>query len=464
MRKATVLAFDFGASSGRAIKGIYEDGHLTYEECHRFENNMVKKDGHLYWDFDHLRHNIDLGIQKAGAFDSLSFDTWGVDYGLLDTSGALLSCPMHYRDSRTDGMVEGVLQHLTKEELYRHTGNQVMQINTLFQLLADGGREEASTLLFMPDLFAYLLCGSMFAEVSIASTSQMLDPTTGQWSDHVLARLGLSQDLLPPLVKSGTVVGQLSGGEKVIAGASHDTQCAITALPNTDPNTIFLSCGTWSLLGCELDAPILTPESLAQNFSNEIGANGKINYLKNITGLWLVQECRRNLMARGQVYSYAQLELEARQAREMTSIINPDLPQFQQEGHIPEKIMAFCSETGQEVPQTTGELIACIYRSLATTYHDAICGLSEMTGKAFSSISLLGGGVQAELLCQVTADICQLPVQAGPVEATALGNMLIQLVALGAISSIDEGRILLGKTEKIARYLPRRDESPRCNL
>ena len=292
-----VLAFDFGASSGRAILGEYEEGRLTYKEVHRFDNNPREWDGHFRWNFADLMANVRLGIEKAGAFDSIAFDTWGVDFGLLDEEGNLLEDPVHYRDSRTDGMTEQAKKILPAADLYAATGCQIMGINTLFQLMAVQKQQpklwaKAWQLLFMPDLFAYALCGARACETTIASTSQMLDARTGRWSKTVLDAFSVPESLFAPAVPSGTVVGEYKGA-KVIAAAGHDTQCAVAALPAPQPGAAFLSCGTWSLLGCELDEPILTEESRTLALSNERGANGKVNYLKNIIGLWLIQESRR---------------------------------------------------------------------------------------------------------------------------------------------------------------------------
>ncbi len=288
-----VLAFDFGASSGRAILAEYQDGRLTYKEVHRFENCPREQDGHFRWDFADLMANVRLGIEKAGPFDSIGFDTWGVDFGLLDEQGQLLGDPVHYRDSRTEGMVEKALQTMPAAALYAATGSQIMGINTLFQLLAVKESDpeiwdKAKRLLFMPDLFAHALCGSDACETTIASTSQMLDANTRNWSKEVLDAFAIPENLFAPRVDSGAVVGEYKGA-KVIAVAGHDTQCAVAAMPAPEENAAFLSCGTWSLLGCELDAPVLTEQSRLLALSNEQGANGKVNYLKNIIGLWLIQ-------------------------------------------------------------------------------------------------------------------------------------------------------------------------------
>lgn len=462
MSRYTVLAFDLGASSGRAIKALYQENMLTYEEVYRFENNPVTKDGTLYWDFNALEAHIRTGIEKAGDFDSVGFDTWGVDFGLLDENGELLDLPVHYRDTRTAGMPEKLFAQMDQEKLYKNTGNQIMAINTLFQLMALKEKQpellsKAKSLLFMPDLLAYRLTENPCCEMSIASTSQMLDPVSRTWSDEVLDVCGIDKSILLPPVPSGTVTGTFKGA-KVIAVAGHDTQCAVAAVPTTGKDVAFLSCGTWSLLGAELDAPVLTKESLELELSNEIGANGKVNYLKNIIGLWLVQESRRQYRRQGQSYSFSQLEQLALAAEPLKCFIDPDAPEFGVPGDIPELVRDFCRRTGQYVPKSPGEIVRCINESLALKYRYVVDQLQCATGKRFEALHMLGGGIQSGLLCQLTANSCQIPVIAGPVEATALGNIMIQLTVLGALKDIDEGRTLIAKNETLKRYSPEQPE------
>ena len=345
-----------------------------------------------------------------------------------------------------------------RDRLYAATGSQIMPINTLFQLLAVKESDpetwsRAKRLLFMPDLFAHALCGADACETTIASTSQMLDARTGAWSRSVLDTFGIPETLFAPLVKSGTVVGEYRGA-KVVAAAGHDTQCAVAALPAPDKDAAFLSCGTWSLLGCELDAPVLTDESRRLALSNERGANGKVNYLKNIIGLWLIQECRRQWRREGQEYSYAELEQLALAAEPLRSFIDSDAPKFTPPGDIPGRVREFCRRTGQPVPETVGAVMRCIYESLALKYRFALGQLSEATGKRFSALHVLGGGTKDGLLCRMTADCSGLPVLAGPVEATALGNIVLQLIALGELRDVDEGRALIARTEAVKRFEP----------
>ncbi|MGI6256380.1 MAG: rhamnulokinase [Acutalibacter sp.] len=458
-----VLAFDLGASSGRAILGEYDGKRLTYQEIHRFENNPRDSMGHFRWNFEELMKNIRLGVQRAGRCDSLAFDTWGVDFGLLDKDGRLLEDPVHYRDARTEGMVERALESLPADSLYGETGTQIMNINTLFQLLAikeqaPGLWARADRLLFMPDLLAYALCGAQACETTIASTSQLLDPRIQSWSQKILETYGIPQSLFAPLVKSGSVIGEYEG-TKVIAAAGHDTQCAVAALPDPEPNAAFLSCGTWSLLGCELDQPVLTPQSRGLGLSNEVGANGKINYLKNIIGLWLIQESRRQWRREGSEYSYAQLEQLALEAAPLRSFIDPDAPEFTPPGDIPGRVRMYCRRTGQPVPETVGQVMRCIYESLALKYRYALDQLTEVTGKRFSALHILGGGTKDGLLCRMTARCTGIPVIAGPVEATALGNLLIQLTALGELPDLEAGRRMIARSEPLTRYDPQGNEA-----
>ncbi|MFI3170170.1 MAG: rhamnulokinase family protein [Faecalibacterium sp.] len=461
----TVLAFDFGASSGRAIVASYapnEAKPLQYKEVHRFENNPRMMGQNFCWDFDALLSEVKIGIAKAGKFDSIGFDTWGVDFGLLDENGNLLAQPVNYRDARTEGMLEKAFEKISLNRLYAYTGNQVMTINTLFQMLGLENQQpellaKAKKLLFIPDLFAYQLCGNAVCEDSIASTSQMLNPVTKEWSTPVLDTFGISPDLFGERVSSGTVIGTMpceDGTASVISVAGHDTQCAVAALPTNAANVAFLSCGTWSLLGTELEKPLLTEQSNALNLSNEIGANGKINYLKNIIGLWIIQECRRIWTSEGTKYSYSELEQMALEAAPLTSFIDPDAPEFAVPGNMPTLIQEFCRRTNQVVPETVGEITRCIYESLALKYHFAMQQIATITGTPFTALHILGGGTQSKLLCQFTASAIGMPVFAGPIEATALGNIIIQLKALEALPDIATGRTLIAQTEEILLYSP----------
>lgn len=456
-----VLAFDFGASTGRAILAEYKDDKLNYSEVHRFDNNLTKKDGLLCWDFPYLLNEVKKAIDMVKNVDALAFDTWGVDYGMLDKDGNLISLPVCYRDERTKDMPKKVFESISNSKLYELTGNQIMPINTLFQLRSEK-IGNADTFLFMPDLFAYSLCGAKTVEQTIASTSQMLDLKNVKWQNEVFKVTGKNEKLLPTIVKSATAAGEYKG-IKVIKVAGHDTQCAVAAMPASEnENPAFLSCGTWSLIGCENDEPILSEKSMNDELSNELGANGKINYLKNISGLWLIQEIRRNFKSEGKEYSYNDMEQLARKEDAFKFFIDPDDDSFATPGNMPQKICAFCEKTGQGKPESDGAMIRCIYESLAMKYRFAVNQISENTGNKFDVLHLLGGGTKDTFLCQMTADSLNMSVVAGPTEATALGNIILQLIALGDIKDVNEGRELIKSSEKLTTYKPENAQAFEC--
>ena len=450
---STVLAFDFGASTGRAILAEYNGKSLKYREIHRFENVPAYEGERLCWDFPYLLGEVKKAIDMCPKVNSLAFDTWGVDYGLLDENDALMGLPTNYRDTRTNGVPGRIFEKIPPYALYKSTGNQIMPINTLFQLAAEE-KKNAKTLLFMPDLFVWALCGNKSAEKTIASTSQMYDFEKADWNTDVAGLSGMEPNILQKLVNSGVIAGEYRGIQ-VIKVAGHDTQCAIAAMP-ADSNRCpaFLSCGTWSLIGCECEDAVLTEKSMTDELSNELGANGKVNYLKNISGLWLIQEIRRNFKATGKDYSFNDMEQLARAAKPFVSFIDPDAPEFATAGSMPEKIRGFCEKTKQPIPESDGALVRCIYESLAMKYRFAIEQISDNTGKTFDILHLLGGGTKDGFLCQMTANSLGIPVVAGPTEATALGNIMIQLIALGDIKDIDEGRKLIREQENVKEYTP----------
>ncbi len=450
----TVLAFDFGASSGRAIRGCYDGKSISMEEVHRFQNIPVERDGHMFHDIPMFLREIDKALDRAGKVDALAFDTWGVDYGLLNAQGELCALPRHYRDCRTNDILSHAFSCLSPEALYRATGNQIMPINTLFQLLTEENLNEAAQLLFMPDLLGYLLTGERVCEMSIASTSQMLDLEKGSWSDEVLAAFSVPKRLFAPLRQAPARLGTYRGVD-VITVAGHDTQCAVAAMPCAEEHAAFLSCGTWSLLGCELDHPILGEGSHACALSNELGANGKINYLKYISGLWLLQRLRRELAADAQSYSFNALEALARKSEPFRSFVDPDDPGLAAPGRLQTQIAAYCKRTGQLPPETVGQTVRLIYESLVLKYCYALTQITRCTGKRFDVLHILGGGTRDALLCQMTADCLGIPVAAGPAEATALGNMVLQLIALGELQSVEQGRAMIARSEKVKMYLPR---------
>ncbi len=447
----TVLAFDFGASTCRAIKADFDGEKITYSEIHRFDNIPVTVDGHICHDVNMILSEVKKAIEIAGKIDSIAFDTWGVDYGLLDKEGNLVHLPYHYRDERTKNALSVAFEKMSADEIYAETGNQIMNINTLFQLISDSELDKAETLLFMPDLFSYLLTGEKVCEITIASTSQMLSPKDRKWSETVLEGFNISKALFPKLCQSATVNGVYKG-IPVISVAGHDTQCAVAAMPSENENSAFLSCGTWSLIGCELDLPVMTSASNSLELSNEIGANGKINFLKNISGLWLIQETRRDLARTDRKYSYNELEMLARDSEPFRSFIDPDASELSAHGNLPDKIRNYCKNTGQPVPETIGQLVRCIYESLALKYRLALEQIGECTGKVFDVLHLMGGGTKDGFLCELASQSLGIPVVAGPIEATALGNIILQLIALGEIESIDAGRKIVASTEKVKRY------------
>ena len=466
-----VLAFDFGASSGRAIVGVFDGEKIELREVHRFSNDPVKINGTFYWDVQRLFFEIKQGILKAkedGGFDSIGIDTWGVDFGLLRKDGTLVENPVHYRDARNDGMVEFAKKYMSQEEMYDITGIQFMDFNTIFQLLSLKENrpyilEEADKLLFMPDLLNYMLSGVKSTEFSIATTSQMVDLKTRNWSDKILDTFGIKKDLLTDIVPTGAVIGQLSddiceelGVQKadVISVASHDTQSAITAAPCEYEDFAFISCGTWSLFGTEVKEPIINDASKKLNVTNEGGYDYTIAFLKNICGLWLIQESRRQWIREGKEYSYAELEKMALECKPFRCFIDPDAPEFAPMGNIPERVRKYCEKTGQYVPQTVGEIMRCIYESLALKYRLTFDGIKDCTEKEYDRIHVMGGGTKDKLLLQMTAQSCNVNVYGGPIEATALGNIAVQLMSSGAISDIKEARKIIAQGENLKLYTP----------
>lgn len=470
-----VLAFDFGASSGRAILGRLEDGKIIMEEVHRFSNDPVKIGKTMYWDTLRQFYEIKQGIVKAklnGGFESLGIDTWGVDFGLLDEKGNLLESAVHYRDDRTVGRQEEAFKKIEKEEIYNLTGIQFNNFNTIFQLYSlvqDRPEllERAKTLLLTPDLFNYFLTGEKKAEYTMVTTTQLMDAKTQKWSDEILEALSIPKAILPEIVSSGTVVGNISediceelGIEpaKVIAVASHDTQSAVVAVPTEKEDFIFISCGTWSLFGTELKEAVINNKSYELDVSNEGGYGDTFTFLKNIIGLWLAQESRRQWIREGKEYSFGELEELALEAEPFQSFIDPDAPEFNSAGDIPRRIRTFCERTGQKVPETIGEIMCCINQSLALKYRYALEQIEECTGKHFDKIHMIGGGIQSKLLCQMTASASNRKVIAGPVEATALGNIAVQLMALGEIKDVKEARSIIANSETTYEYEPQNKE------
>lgn len=467
-----VLAFDFGASSGRAIIGCFDGDKITLEEVHRFSNDPVSVGGTVYWDVLRLFYEIKQGIIKAkiaGGFDSIGIDTWGVDFGLIDSEGKLMENPVHYRDARTIGLVDEAFKTMPKEKLYGITGIQFMELNTLFQLISlkkyrPWMLERADKMLFMPDLFGYMLTGKMCAEYSIASTSQLIDLDKRTWSKEILDAFGIKESVFAPLVQPGTVLGELSkevceecgvDPVPVISVCGHDTQSAITSVPCEDGDFAFLSSGTWSLFGTELDKPIVNETSMNINITNEGGFDGSTGFLKNIIGLWLIQESRRQWKREGKEYSYADLEKLALAAEPFKCFIDPDAPEFVPHGNIPERVREFCRKTGQYVPKTVGEIMRCIYESLAMKYRLTFEKLRECTERDYPVIHVIGGGTKDGLLCQMTANSCDRTVKAGPIEATVMGNVAVQLMSDGSVKNIGQARKIVAESSELKTFEPK---------
>lgn len=465
-----LAAIDLGASGGRVMLARFDGDRLTLEEAHRFPNSPVRLTGGRHWDVLRLLDEIKTGLGKAGQTVSLAglgIDTWGVDFALLDRDDRLVGSPFHYRDPRTDGVMEQVFEIVPRQEIFERTGIQLMQINTLFQLFAMRGSsaiEAARTFLMVPDLLNFWLTGRKANEYSDATTTQFYNPRSRGYDLDLLARLGLPTGIYPEIIPPGTRLGPLlpSVAEEaglarvpVIAPACHDTGSAVAAVPTENARAAYISSGTWSLVGVETTIPIITPQSLAYNFTNEGGVNGTIRLLKNVAGLWLAQECRRVWASEGKDYGWEHLIALAKSAAPFGSLIDPDHPDFLSPSNMPAAIQSFCARTGQPAPGSHAETIRCIFESLALKYRWVIMHLEEMLGHRLEVIHIIGGGSQNELLCQLTADAANRPVAAGPVEATAIGNALVQAMALGHIGSLADGRRLVARSFPLESYEPR---------
>jgi rhamnulokinase len=463
------LAFDLGAESGRAMLGTLDGGRLALEELHRFPNTPVRVFDSLYWDTLRLWHEIQRGLAIAGrerklVLDGIGIDTWGVDFALLGADAALADNPRHYRDARTNGVMERVFDIVPRAEVFAQTGIQFMQFNSLYQLYAlklagSPALDQARTLLFMPDLLNYWLTGVARAELTIASTSQFYDPRRKTWAVDLFERLGLPTHVLPEIVSPGTLLGPLLGpvaeqaglcAVPVYATGCHDTASAVAAVPAEGSNWCYISSGTWSLMGAELDHPIINDQVLAQNLTNEIGAAGKVRFLKNIAGLWLLQECRRAWALDGAEFTYDELVRLAGGAQPFRSVIDPDA--FLEPGDIPRKIVEHCRDTGQTPPETPGEFTRTILESLARRYKQVLESLESLAGRRFDVIHIVGGGSRNALLNQLVADATKRTVIAGPSEATAIGNVLIQAIGAGELSGLDEARAVVRRSFGVEAY------------
>ncbi|MPZ82714.1 MAG: rhamnulokinase [Actinophytocola sp.] len=449
-----VAAADLGAASGRVMLGEVGAGRLDLTEVHRFPNRPVRTRGTLHWDILGLYREMLDGLRAAGDLDGIGIDSWAVDYGLLDADGALLGNPVHYRDARTEDAAR-TLRDLGEAELYATTGLQFLPFNTIHQLVAEraGARlGVARRLLLVPDLLAYWLTGEAGAELTNASTTQLLDVHKRQWATGLVERIGVDPALLPPLREPGTVIGPATelNGTSVIAVGSHDTASAVVGVPAEGERFAYISCGTWSLVGVELAAPVLSEDSRRANFTNELGVDGTVRYLRNVMGLWLLQECLRAWPDADQAALLAgAATLPAR------SVIDPDDPVFLPPGDMPGRIADACRRADRPVPATRAETVRCIVDSLALAHRDAVRRAQALSGRAVDIVHVVGGGARNTLLCQLTADACGLPVVAGPVEATALGSVLVQARALGAVDGgLAELRALVRATQETTRYEP----------
>jgi len=441
--------------------GVVGDAQLELSEVHRFWNGPVRLRDTLHWDVLHLYRSVLDGLRTAGSVDGIGIDSWAVDYGLLDASGRLIGNPVHYRDSRTDGVMDRVLQTISTEELYDVTGLQQLPFNTIYQLVAEGFLGQAETLLMIPDLLGYWLTGETGAERTNASTTQLYDVRARSWSSELAERVGVPASVFPKLREPGDVVGTLlpevveetglDPATPVIAVGSHDTASSVVAVPAADERFAYISSGTWSLVGLELESPVLSAEAREANFTNEGGVDGRIRFLKNVMGLWILQECQRIWGAD----DLPALLRDAADASPFAVLIDPDAPEFLAPGNMPRRIEEHCRATGQERPRSQAATVRCILESLALAYRRTLRLAQTIADRPVDVLHVIGGGSQNELLCQLTADACGLPVLAGPVEASALGNVLVQARALGEpLPDLSAMRALVRSTHQLRRYEP----------
>jgi rhamnulokinase len=465
-RLARFVAADLGASSGRVIAGVFDGERITLEELNRFPNVPLHQNGELHWDLPTLWFELQRGFRQfvdrfGSAPDAIGIDAWGVDFALVDEKGALLQNPFHYRDTRTDGLPDRFFQLVAESDVFAETGTQTMQINTLFQLYAmSGGDAEqfapSTSLLMIPDLFQFLLCGQKRIEFTEASTTQFYSLKSRKWSERLLREAGIPKTLLPPVVMPGTVLGRtlpnlatqfrFDRDVPVVAVATHDTASAVAAIPDMAEDSVFLSSGTWSLLGVELAEPNTSEGVRLGNFTNEGSASGDVLLLRNVPGLWFLQECRNHWLLGGKELSWSELVDAAASAPPLRSIIDPNARGLQVQHDMPAAIQDLCRKTSQPVPQTAGEIARCVFESLSLAYRSALESLKTVIGRELRTLHVVGGGAQNALLAQMTADACNLKVITGPVEASALGNVMLQAIATGHIKDIAAGRSIIGRS------------------
>jgi rhamnulokinase len=469
MAARNVVAVDLGAESGRVVLGRFDGGRVTLQEVHRFPTPPRPHDGHLRWDLRGIWSQVNTGLAAAGAaagdVDAVGVDAWGVDYGLLGQDGEPLGDPVSYRDPRTAGMVEEAIGRVGRERLYLATGIQIIEINTVFQLMAEaraGSLAQADRLLMIPDLFHHLLSGAAVAEYTVASTTGAYDMAGGRWAADLLEELGVPSHMLPEVVEAGTDLGpvrpDLPGyvSARVVAPPSHDTASAVVGVPLSDPDAAYISSGTWSLVGVETTEPVINEAAMAANLTNEGGAFGTIRLLRNSTGMWLLQESRRQWAREGREYSYDELVRLAAPVPSGASLVNTDHPSFVAPGDLPARVRAYCARTGQPAPEDEAAVVRCVLDSLALGYRRTVEDLATVTGRPVTAVHIVGGGSRNQLLNQAVADVTGLPVIAGPVEATALGNILVQLIALGDIKDLSQARevVRAGAGPEIRRVEP----------
>ena len=468
------VAVDLGASSGRLMVSQWDGRRFSLEELHRFPNSGVSLHGSLYWDALRIWSEIQTGLIKFRARfpdppAGIAVDAWGVDFALLDHRGHLLDNPTHYRDPRTVGIPQRLFQRISEADLYAATGTQSFSYNTLFQLYSmvlagDPKLDSAATLLMIPDLFNYFLCGHKSVEYTEASTSEMIDPAARDWHRDLLRTLSIPDRILPPVVAPATLLAEVTGDLldlcgfsrtfPVIAVASHDTASAVASIPNLDVHSAFISSGTWSLMGVELDTPIATPRACQLHFTNEAGCNGSALLLRNLPGLWLLQECLRQWQIAGHAYTWEDLIASAAAAKPLRSILYPGFSAFLAPPDMLQTIRAFCQSTAQPVPESIGEFTRCCFESLALSYWSTHHALQSLTGRDIHTLRVVGGGCLNAFLCQMTSDACGCTVVSGPVEASALGNVMLQAVATGALPYVAAGRASLGESIQCVTYTP----------
>jgi rhamnulokinase len=469
----TVAAVDLGAESGRVVRVDFDGERLDIREISRFTHTPVTVDGILRWDLDHLTRAISDGLGALGAegtpVASVGVDAWGVDYGLLGADGALVDLPTCYRDPRQLAAMDEALATVGRERLYRSTGVQLNEINTVFALMSDARTttrlDDATTLLMMPDVFHHLLSGSRVTEFTAASTTGLYDVAGQRWATDLAEELGIATRVLPEVVPPGTDLGPVVGplgdgplaGTRVIAPAGHDTASAVVATPFPQSGALFISSGTWSLVGVEVPRPVVTPESLAANLTNEGGYAGTTRLLRNVMGLWILQECRRAWAAQGVQVSYAELTELAGREPALRSFVNPNARNFLGRGDMPARVQAYCRRSGQPVPENPAAITRCVVDSLALSYRTTAEDIAAVTSTALPAVCVTGGGARSALLAQATADATGLPVHCGPVEATSLGNAATQLVALGELGGLADIRAVVARTTDVRTWSPRPD-------